>query len=512
MDVRMPDGTIITNVPEGTTQEDLMGRLQEPQTPKSGYPVEPWAFGQSMAKKPTPEEVRSAASIPRSILGDAVMGPAQAVAGLADLGNAAALKFGIPGANTARMSDTVSAFRNKLADRPGIAPGPLTGFVQGLVTAPFSSSKFIPSALQGAGLGAGLASPDESQLQQGLTSGIISGSLAMASGLISNAPRIQNKGLPSARDKLMDTARREGIDMTYGTQTGSKMAKEIESRAERSVLLGFGESNIAKSTREQIDDQLARAVWRRAGQNDMTEFTSEAFNSAAKNIGEKLSAPFANKSIPFKSPALDMTIYHAAGMADDHPEYLIKAAIALDRQVNKGTITSSELNVLNNDLRFWMNKAYDDGNKTAGDAIREMMRAVRGQAIAQIPSQTGKEAYKRALTEWANLKVIEDAFVKSSDSARGNLDFTKLKSAIERNMPGGYVSGRADLTDLADLGMAMKPGSALPEGVKVFTADAPIYYSLNNPLSRYLRMNNPLNKEPTAAGLKALGIGVTTQP
>jgi len=42
MDVRMPDGTIVTNVPEGTTKADLLAKLEAFKTkPTEAAPAEP---------------------------------------------------------------------------------------------------------------------------------------------------------------------------------------------------------------------------------------------------------------------------------------------------------------------------------------------------------------------------------------------------------------------------------------------------------------------------------------
>jgi hypothetical protein len=428
------------------------------------------------------------------------------IAGLADIGNEAARKLKIPGATDARMGQAVASARNFIGGREGTGAGPATGFLQGLSTLPMGGG-FVPSIVQGAGLGSGLATPQESVLSEGGKGGLVAGGASIAGSMLGRAiPK------SSAEQRLKDIAAREGIPMRYGTQSNTPMIKEMEARAERSAVLGLGRSNLAFKQREAIENKMAQAIWRKVGM-EFDEFTPSNFTAASKAIGEKLQQPFKNGDIPFGGMMLQMSVDDAVRLTDDmtRPEFVMKAAILLDKKMAKGKLSPSELNVIMDDLRGLANSAYDDNNKAAGDAISNMLKTVKTQVIAQIPTQTGKESYKKALTEWANLKVVEDAFVKSGESSRGNLDFSKLKMAIERSMPGGYTYGRASLSDLAELGQAMKGKAALPEGIKFFTADPIAYTAFNNPLSAYLRDKNPIS-QPVAAGLmKAAGVQAGTE-
>jgi hypothetical protein len=444
----------------------------------------------------------------RSTLADAVMAPAQMVAGMADFGDASAARLGLPGTTGTRMSDSVSTLRNQLAGREGTKAGPFTGLVQGAATAPMKG--VAGSIAQGVGLGAGLATPEESQFAEGAKGGAI-GALANWGGhLVGGAVAPKS----AAERALRETAKREGIDMLAGTRTGSPLMKMSERRAEQNLLLGglFGGKNIATSAREGIDDQMAKAVWKKIGV-DATEFTSDNFNAAQKMLGKKLQAPFANADdIPFGGMKLESAVYNAINKTDNmsSPEMVNKAADLVAKKIQTGKLNASELNVIMDDLRGLASKARLDSNKVAADSIDDLVKAVRDHARSQIPTEAGREAYTKALKQYANLQVVKDAFVKSGDSARGNLDYSKLKAAIESNMPDGYTHGRADLKPLADLGQRMKQGSALPEGVKWNPIDPLIYLTANNPMTRALR-NNPIDGDTAAALLKAGGIQLGTE-
>jgi hypothetical protein len=116
MDVRMPDGTVIANVPEGTTKADLVKKLQA-----NGMAVPADWLGTA----PQPERSVSASvgdalrDIPRQVGLTARYG-AEAVTGLADT-LASPIRAGlnlIPGVNIQPASATVG----RLADKAGISP------------------------------------------------------------------------------------------------------------------------------------------------------------------------------------------------------------------------------------------------------------------------------------------------------------------------------------------------------------------------------------------------------
>jgi hypothetical protein len=443
----------------------------------------------------------------REVGADAITAPAQMVAGLADFGDASAKRLGLPGATGARMSDSVSTLRNQLAGREGTGAGAYTGLVQGAVTAPMKG--VAGSIAQGVGLGSGLATPEEDQFAEGAKGGAIGLGANWAGHLVGGAVAPKS----AAERTLRETAKREGIDMLAGTRSGSPLMKMSERRAEQNLLLGglLGGKNIATAAREGIDDQMARAVWKRIG-IDATEFTSDNFNAAQKMLGQKLQAPFAKGEIPFGGMKLESAVYNGIDKAEgmSSPEMLNKAVDLVSKKIQGGKLNASEMNVIMDDLRGLAGKARLDSNKVAAKAIDDLEKAVRDHARGQIPTEAGREAYTKALKQYANLQVVKDAFVKSGDSARGNLDYAKLKAAIESNMPDGYTYGRADLKDLADLGQRMKQGSALPEGVKWNPIDPLIYLTANNPMTRALR-NNPLDGDTAAALLRAGGIQLGTE-
>jgi hypothetical protein len=182
----------------------------------------------------------------------------------------------------------------------------------------------------------------------------------------------------------------------------------------------------------------------------------------------------------------------------------------VDKKLSQGNMTVSERNFIFEEFRGLRGRAIDDKNTNVAKAIDSLMDAFDAAAIRQIPGQMGKERYVAAAQKWANLKVVEDVFVKSGESARGNIDYSKLKNAIERSMPGGYVYGRASLADLATMGEAMKGKAALPEGLKGTLTDPALYLSVNNPLAAFLRERS-IPTPAMSGALKALGVQAGTE-
>lgn len=514
MDVIMPDGTKIEGVPEGTTQEALMRMYRRKQAPAQGKLPTPYFRGISMAEPPSDAEMASGEKLTRELfrgsVADAVSAPLQLVAGIGDVADAATRK--LTGAPPASLFATkaVSEARDRLAGRqPGESGGPLTPFVQSIATAPIVGPKLIGTLLQSFGLTPSQVAPGEDVLSEvgkaGLTSVAAHGAGTALGKSVSSS---------QAQRRLDEIANREGIDRTYGMKTGRDIVRNMEARAERNLLLGgFGVPNMAQATHESIDDQFAKALWKRTGQN-FNEFTQENINAATKSIGSRINAPFAGgKEIPFGGlrlkSAVDDAIEASYGKMS-RPDEVLKAAFLVDKFVSEGKINSSNFNTIADDLRGLATKAYDDSNKAGGDAIMRIYREMRNDVANQLPNQTAKDDYRKALLQYANLQVIKDAFKRSPDSARGNIDFAKLKPAIERNMEGGYTMGKADLADLADLGLSMRRSDVINEGLKVNPIDALLYATLNNPVSRAARERSPVDQQTAIDILRAAGLQLGT--
>jgi hypothetical protein len=370
---------------------------------------------------------------------------------------------------------------------------------------------FFPSVVQGAGLGAGLATPEENVLTEGGKGGVVAGGASALGRLLGSAPRKS-----AAEQRLVDVAKREHVPMRYGTQSNTPQIKEVEARAERNLLLGFGRSNKAFADREAGENAMASAVWRKLGMN-FEEFTPENFNTAAKVIGKDFEQPFRLGPIPLVKDGMPLPEFSAAlgaarkmtaEVAD--PTHLNSAIKLVDKKLSHGRMTASERNFMFEELRGLRAKAIDDKNANVAKSIDSLITAFDIAAIRQIPGQMAKERYLAAAQKWANLKVLEDVYAKSGESARGNLDFSKLKAAIERSMPGGYTRGRADLADLAALGEAMKGKSALPEGLKNTITYPFVYLAVNNPMSSFLRENS-LPQPLWSAALKSAGVQAGTE-
>ena len=64
IDVRMPDGTIITNVPEGTTKEEVLARYNASRQPQQAQPEQPVTMTERMfgAGSPTARFLKGAVS------------------------------------------------------------------------------------------------------------------------------------------------------------------------------------------------------------------------------------------------------------------------------------------------------------------------------------------------------------------------------------------------------------------------------------------------------------------
>lgn len=494
-----------------TAVKEFSGELDKPKEEQKSepYPI-PYFRGISYVQPPSERSQQFAVGAIRGALADVAASPFQMVAGLADVGNDLARRAGLPGTSDASMSESVSRYRNILAGRPGTAPGRGTGLVQGIATAPLNP-------LLQLGLFPGLREPDQNPTVE------LGKGAAVSLPLMGLARAMSPSRVQSVADKrLRDTASKEGIDMLAGTSSGQKGMKEIESRAERSLWLGgsFGGINYAQRTREAIDDQFTKALWRHAGMPEeaalpsgqllrFNEVTPKHLNYAFEKVGNKLDEPFKGKTMDFRSPNLNLVVKQAQAQNKTaiEPELVDKAIGAINARIQKGNITTSDFNTLMEDLRTLSSKAFEtEKNFGAGRMISELARAAREQAVRNIPTQSGKREYLDAVKQYANLKVIEDVFARSKDSARGNIDPEKIKAALQRSMEGGYARGRADLSDLAALGEAMRPSSALPEGVRMNPMDPSIYMMMNNPLSLAMRKYNPVNYETASPILRSLGI------
>jgi hypothetical protein len=262
MDVRLPDGTIIQNVPEGTTKADLVAKLQ-----RNGRAVPAEWLEQSAPQQAKPASVQAGeviGGIPRQ-LGLATRYGIEGLASLADPVRMALNAVGVPGQNRP-MSDVVGGLLTKAGlPEPQTANERVIGDASRLVAGAGGGSALLSKV---APLASGVTQQvlEKMAARPGMAalsaagSGLAGGSVREAGG----GPMAQfgaslagGIAAPLAAQGAMNTAR--GI----GNAARSLMASPQDLDAQLSIQLqraGIDPSTIGASVKAQLREDAKKAL------------------------------------------------------------------------------------------------------------------------------------------------------------------------------------------------------------------------------------------------------------
>ena len=443
MDVRLPDGTLIRDVPDGTTKADLVSKLERNGMSVPAEWKTPVLTGAQMRAKETGAGeafLASAGSKVNDILNGLTQrylqarGEDKALSGLAE--------------NVKAEADPIAALKG---ERP-IS----TGFGSAL------PSMAIPGAGAGYG-GAMLAGALPELLSYG------TGQEVLARGAVGAAGGAAGRAIGGAVSSLLkpagtgvnpnsaaiEAANRIGFKPMAGQATQNQAMLNMENYLARSP----GSSGTMQALNEANKLALNRAAAKSVGQTaeDVGQGTmsasQDAIGSSFKRLQEvtapKLGDDFVGSLVkieaanaargPFRDPAIDSLLEKAMDLAA------------------KGNLSGTAYKEIRTELSNQSTKAFKAGDATLGQAVKSV-RAALDSAAEQSLSKADQEAWRVAREQWGNWKVLTKGLV----SEAGDVSPARVAAQLRQQGPGfrtGALQG--PLADVGRIGEGMK-GAANP--------------------------------------------------
>jgi hypothetical protein len=447
MDVRLPDGTIINNVPEGTTKDQLVQKLSA-----KGYDTSWHKPAAPAAPTPAPKEADSFMSRLGTGLADPIYGAAQ----LADKAINPLRQMISPGASS--MDDVVKSREAEynapegadIARIVGNVANPVTwvGSGKGKVLAKTAEALLAhpvkAAAMTGAAQSALEPVTDENfWTEKAKQAGFGAGAGAVTSKLL------RGVGTPTAEaQKLMD----QGIQPSVGQALGG-VANRLESRITSVPLIG----DAALMARTRPLKEFDQKVISRATQGGAE--TLEDANKFASNLFDEV--------VPHLKPTKEsvLGVQQSLQAARQNPEMTADNLKMLEGLVGKhfqqfGTLSGEGIKKLDSELGYLGRKyaAGDPASKTLSSEIYNVLGALRGGLETGLPpDMQGK--LSTANTVWKDLIPLNKAA-----SARADEKITPraLQKAIARQKRTDVTRMAPD--DLIDPAVAVLPQSVPDSG------------------------------------------------
>lgn len=459
MNVELPDGTVIQDVPDGTSKIDLLTKLQ-----RNGYDVS------ALIQKMAGEMALSGMSGPEKF----AAGAGKAVS---DLWRGAKQLVG--GASRTDVDET----RNRDAALMGSGAG-LAGNITGNLAA-VAPSAFIPGVNTYTGAAAlgglfGAASPlgtGDSRVIN-TAAGTVAGAGGQFLGrALGRAIRPVTSKLGPEQEQLAQAAAREKIPLTAGGATGSKPVQIIESVMENLPMT----SKTQLAGREAQQRAYTAAALRRAGMESDVAGAPELL-SQKRSLGGELGSIAERNRVrlftPAETPHAAYTDWQmvpsvaganrgGAGVMDaiareaetKLPEESAKRVSDVVNKILAQTDKEGFLSGMN--YQGWREPLRNlaKGNDAESMFFGRIRRALDQEFKGQL---TGADAtaFEKASRRYANLKTIMDAMGGPGNlPATGQVAPAQLGMAVGRAMGReGKALGRGDLNELARVGQVfVKP-------------------------------------------------------
>jgi hypothetical protein len=477
MDVRLPDGTVIQNVPDGTTKAELAGKLKA-----NGMSVPDEWLAQDRAKaSPADTMGRGEAALVA-----AGRGTDQIVKGVQQLFYKATGNKSAEDELAQRQAEETALYQPLKEKFPVVTA---IGESAPMLTVPIggaggAASTIFRSALAGAAPEALRYGSTQERFNRGAV-GAAGGAAGAGLGLV--AGRLLKPAGASAvgaSDDALEAARRVGYAPTAGEKTGNAAMRNFENYLAKSP----GSSGRMQVASEANQTALNRAASKAMGETS-DDLSEKVFASAKDRIGgdftrlQQITKPDAGTP-EFMNALVKVDSANAARLSYASKKISTEVDKALDLAA-QGKITGTAYKEIRTQISSSADEAFSAGDATLGQALKTIRGALDDAAKGSL-SSADKKAWDTARKQWQAYKILS----KSNVAEAGNISAARLASSVRRDMPNfrsGGVNG--ELGDIARIGEAFK--------------------SVSNPNSGNLTQNmiygNPITGLPAMIGNKAMG-------
>lgn len=450
MDVRLPDGTIIRNVPEGTTKAQIMaklGRSPEPQAPALN-----------------PAAANPEVSTPLgTIQGETSTGfnPAAALIKAGDTMDSInkgiqALKFGpgdklreMVGLEPNRIAEGLEADRKAakpaMKELTDVHPGSaMIGDAAVYMAAPNKAAPILAAAEMG--------TPVERLTRAGVAfaGNKIGESAGKALGRVAQPTRAAE--LSAAQRAANESAQRLGVKLSAGEASGNRALKWAESATgDLPIASGMATKRITANQRA-----MNSAVLRQLGQSG-DEITEEALARARSEIGSTYSRILDPAKIELdNSFRAEVKAITGSKVMKELRDESVDSMLEQFRNMPQGKVkVSGEWFQQNKTaLDAQIRSAFNNGQPGKARALEQFEKALDRAAMRSMP-EAERAAYKAAQKQWATLRILETGKVVEG----GNVMPGRLNSAMESRYKAAFKEGKikGETADVARLGSVLRP-------------------------------------------------------
>lgn len=375
-----------------------------------------------------------------------------------------------------RGSDKVTAAAHPVADIAGNITGAV-GLGSGLVKAGLSPTAAVAkrggrllavsgaSALEGGaltaaqGFGQGEGIEDRlNKAKSGLAVGTVIGSaLPGAASLVGNVVRrvVSPVSASSARQSLVNTLEREGVDVTAGQATGSDALRYAESEIGGAA---------ARDLVERQGEQFTRAALSRAGVN-ADRATPDVIDNAFNRIGNQFDSLATRNTLkPDRKLQKDLVDTWRNYMSVTPPNARVPIVADMMTDINNALKNGGTLDgITYQSLRSRLDRvARGSRDQDLASTLRDIRSALDDGMERSIAATNPKDlgGWRNARKEYRNMLVLEQAATGAGENAAaGLISPSALRNAtVAKHGRRNYARGSGDFADLARAGEGvMKP-------------------------------------------------------
>ncbi len=376
-----------------------------------------------------------------------------------------------------RGSDKATAAAHPVADIAGNVTGAV-GLGSGLVKAGLSPTAAVAnrggrllsmsgaSALEGAALGAaqgfgqgegGFQNRLAKATTGGITGGVIGGVLPGAVSLAGNAVRrvVSPVSTSPARQSLIKTLEREGVNVTAGQATGSDALRYAESEIGGAA---------ARDLVERQGEQFTRAALSRAGVN-ADRATPDVIDNAFTRIGNQFDSLATRNTLkPDRKLQNDLVDTWRNYMSVTPPNARVPIVADMMTDINNALKNGGSLDGKTyQSLRSRLDRvARGSRDPELANTLRDIRSALDDGMERSIAATNPKDlgGWRNARKEYRNMLVLEQAATGAGENAAaGLISPSALRNAtVAKHGRRNYARGSGDFAELARAGEGvMKP-------------------------------------------------------
>lgn len=256
---------------------------------------------------------------------------------------------------------------------------------------------------------------------------------------------------PAERVAAANVLAKEGVPITAGQKTGSKMLRMSESEIGGTVA-----DDIFDAQREAF----TKAALKRVGENS-TRATPDVVDNAFSRIGKEFdSLSTRNTLIPDQKIAADIanTAVDYAGLVAPgmRAPIIEKTADDVIKLLQTGRMDGTVYKTLRSNLdRFSRGTTQPEAKMAARDLIQALDTGMERSILRNNPKDAG--AWSKVRRQYRNMLVLEQSLSGAGEgAAMGLISPAKLRQAtVSKHGKRNYVRGDGDFADLARAGEAL---------------------------------------------------------